>query len=163
MRRMADKVVVTQEASKPAPKVALPEAPKAAPARPAPAPPAAAAVKASAPVATSPEGNEPAAAVATPEVKSSPADRMQENAAAAVEEVRQLSSLAGLDTLEKEVSEPAAEPATPAEEALRLAQLRSGVGANPELAAKDYVLASELPGVKDTLQGGIYEEFRVAL
>jgi len=47
------------------------------------------------------------------------------------------------------------------EEALQLMALKSG--ANPALAAKDYVLASELPGVKDTLNGGVYEDFRVAL
>ena len=48
------------------------------------------------------------------------------------------------------------------EEATFLAALRSGVGADRSKAAKDYVLASDLPGVKDTLQGGIYEQYRVA-
>lgn len=47
------------------------------------------------------------------------------------------------------------------EEAMQLMALKSG--GNPELVAKDYVLASELPGVKDSLSGGVYEDFRVAL
>ena len=175
IRRLADQVVLSQSkvkaaskaeaAQSEAPKTETPtktEAPKASP-PPRPATPAPVAAKAAV-VVVQPESGETAAPqTVQPELKAAPAERLQENSASAVEEVRQMTSLAGLDTVEKEESEPQVQESTPAEEALRLAQLRSGVGANPELAAKEYVLASELPGVKDTLGGGIYEEFRVAL
>ncbi|MBS2039976.1 hypothetical protein JST97_33630 [bacterium] len=81
-----------------------------------------------------------------------------------VEQVTQLVNQSGLTQPAVEDQVESAEGATSdIEEALRLMQLKGGQGANPALAAKDYVLASELPGVKDTLTGGVFEDFRVAL
>lgn len=81
-----------------------------------------------------------------------------------VERVTQLVNQAGLSQPAAEEQVESTEGATSdIEEALRLMQLKGGQGANPALAAKDYVLASELPGVKDTLTGGVFEDFRVAL
>lgn len=81
-----------------------------------------------------------------------------------VEQVTQLVNQAGLSQPAAEDEVESTEGATSdIEEALRLMQLKGGQGANPALAAKDYVLASELPGVKDTLSGGVFEDFRVAL
>lgn len=114
---------------------------------------------------------------------------LQARGAADIEKILELSSQAGLQTdLSERVGvtdsdgtdqlerrEVAAQPGVDApdsfrdpaleqaQDAARAAALRSGVGANPQLAAKDYVLASQLPGVSDTLGGAIYEEFRVAL
>lgn len=110
------------------------------------------------------EAADVAVAVAEPKAEVSAADRLAENSATAVEEVLQLANQSGLDedlkTSETVLPE---DPMSALEEAIRLAELRSGHGANPELAAKDYVLASELPGVSDTPGGAIYEDFRVAL
>lgn len=77
-----------------------------------------------------------------------------------VEQVSQLVSQAGLTqpNPEEQIEEGGT---TDIEEALRLMALKNGN--NPALAAKDYVLASELPGVSDTLNGGVFEDFRVAL
>ena len=87
------------------------------------------------------------------------------NTPEASEKMIQLTSLAGVQdsgpASRDEVDEAAL--ASSIEEAMQLMALKSGLGANPELAAKEYVLASELAGVKDTLSGSVYEEFRVAL
>jgi hypothetical protein len=121
--------------------------------------------------------------VVTSEATPAPEGPVQENVEAATfnnpllvatskEATEQRLQLASLADVEEPAAEPQAEPArtaepdvvlSAAEEAAMLAALRSGVGAKPELIAKDYVLASELPGVKGTFQGGVYEEFRVAL
>lgn len=82
----------------------------------------------------------------------------------ATEKLLELSSQAGIQqpAAQDKLDELSPEDTQAAiEEALQLMALKSG--ANPALAAKDYVLASELPGVKDTLNGGVYEDFRVAL
>jgi hypothetical protein len=76
----------------------------------------------------------------------------------AAEKVVQWTSQAGLQA---PASEEKVEELTSIEEAMQLMALKAG--ANPELAAKEYVLASELPGVRDSLSGGVYEDFRVAL
>ena len=87
------------------------------------------------------------------------------NSVEASEKFVQLTSQAGI---QQPAAEDKVEESTPLtsieeaiEEAMQLMALKSG--RNPELAAKDYVLASELPGVKDSLSGGVYEDFRVAL
>ena len=87
------------------------------------------------------------------------------NSVEASEKFVQLTSQAGI---QQPAAEDKVEESTPLtsieeaiEEAMQLMALKSG--GNPELAAKDYVLASELPGVKDSLSGGVYEDFRVAL
>jgi hypothetical protein len=118
----------------------------------------------------------------TPTADASPAEIVQHQQEVAQEEAAQTQVAQGpVDTHEVEqvtrlvnqagLSQPAAEEQVEStegatsdiEEALRLMQLKGGQGANPALAAKDYVLASELPGVKDTLAGGVFEDFRVAL
>lgn len=82
----------------------------------------------------------------------------------ATEKLLELSSQAGIQqtTAQDKLDEFSPEDTQAAiQEALQLMALKSG--ANPALAAKDYVLASELPGVKDSLTGGVFEDFRVAL
>lgn len=79
-----------------------------------------------------------------------------------VEQVTQLVTQAGITQPAAKDQVESTEGATSdIEEALRLMELKNS--GNPALAAKDYVLASELPGVKDTLNGGVFEDFRVAL
>lgn len=88
------------------------------------------------------------------------------NTVEGAEKFVQLASMTGLqqDSVVAATAEPEEEsPATSIEEVMQLMALKNGAGANPELAAKEYVLASELPGVKDTLNGGVFEDFRVAL
>lgn len=151
---------VVQTTSKPAPKP--PSTPKAAEVK-------------EAPKVQKPQGNKEVKTVVTAET-AAPVEPVVENVEAAVanpllvstskeatEQRVQLATLADVKEPEPEPRPPAEAVLNAAEEAAMLAQLRSGVGANPELAAKDYVLASELPGVKDTFQGGIYEDYRVAL
>lgn len=153
-QKLQDKVEVKQAEAKP--ETLRPQAPaQAQPATPAP-------VKhASQPAPTARAEEAPA---------SEPAQTAQAEQAAAqarapvdtheVEKVSQLVSQAGLTrpNAEEQVEEGGT---TDIEEALRLMALKNGN--NPALAAKDYVIASELPGVSDTLNGGVFEEFRVAL
>ena len=154
------KAAQAEPAAKPEPKL-QPEPKqeaKAAPAAPAPgAKPQAFVVTNDGDVLPQPPSNELATA----------APLFTENSVESANQRHQLLGHASIKPSEREE-----EPTTPidrhealaaAEEATFLAALRSGVGADPSKAAKDYVLASQLPGVKDTLQGGIYEEYRVAL
>lgn len=89
---------------------------------------------------------------------------VQTNTVEGAEKFVQLASATGVqqDSVVAATSQAEDDTAqTSIEDALQLMALKNG--ANPALAAKDYVLASELPGVKDTLNGGVFEEFRVAL
>lgn len=164
-RRLQDRLEVSQarksEASRPAEKPA---------AAPPPAPKPVAPVQPGQQAAVPPGSDEPAAVTPSrenTEVASSQV-RAQETSPTAVEERVELAMQANVQPASTDGFSSVSEPEPPAslsaaEEAAMLAALRSGVGANPELAAKDYVLAADLPGVKETLQGGIYEDFRVAL
>lgn len=157
-QKLQDKVEVKQTESKP-------EAPK--PQAPAPAPTPAAAPAAHAKHLAPTQA---AAEVVVPEQTRS---AQEEQAAAAqaqapvdtheVEKVTQLVSQAGLaqPNAAEQVEEAEQGGTTDIEEALRLMALKND--SNPALAAKDYVLASQLPGVSDTLNGGVFEDFRVAL
>lgn len=109
------------------------------------------------------------AQVAQAEETPAPAAATQEEAAQThapvdthdVEQVSQLVNQAGITQPNAEEQTEETGGTTDIEEALKLMALKNGN--NPALAAKEYVLASELPGVSDTLNGGVFEDFRVAL
>ncbi len=135
------------------------EVPKPQAQAPATAPPAA-------PVAQAKQAHQPAEA-AVPEPVQAQEVAQQEAVAQGpvdsheVEKVSQLVNQAGITQPNTEDKVEETGGTTDIEEALALMALKND--ANPALAAKDYVLASELPGVRDTLSGGVYEDFMVAL
>ena len=152
-QKLQDKVEVKQAEAKPeAPK---PQAQAPAPAAPAPAP-----------VSHTKQVHQPEE-VAVPETVQAQAQEEAVHQAQGpvdsheVEKVSQLVNQAGITqpNTEEQVDETGA--TSDIEEALALMALKNGT--NPGLAAKEYVLASELPGVKDTLGGGVFEDFMVAL
>ena len=164
-RRTQD-TVQTRTVAKPAVK---PEAPKAQPSKAAEAPPPRP-VQAPQPVKSNHHHPAPVAAgevqIVQEEVKTAVQGPqfLQENSKEASEQRAQLSTMAGVPQPKEERVDLSAEEAVEAaQEAAQLAALRSGVGADPSKVAKEYILACDIPGVKDTFQGGIYENFMVAL